>query len=822
MFRTTLTLIAILLASIFGSNVTAQTQQGRWTVHPTVGDRFSEVIETPGRVYALSGGTLVHQNFSDNEFHIYDAGRLSDSSRIRHIRYNYSKGYLLIVYESNNMDLLYDDGTIVNLPEIRDASVSASRTVNGSSFGDGTIYLATDFGLVVYDDVRHEVIESGIYNRKLTHAFVLGDHLLVRTSVPDGPFNLFAALVGGRHNEWSVFRKLDVLDFGSGMTEVVPLSDGTLLHNRAGTGVMRHKYDFDRYEASDVLFTDIPAGSYCDIHPTADGAVFHYGDRMFFTDGGNTEEIVLPVDADACFAPARSTSSVWLVDGKTATRYNLSGSAPTVLMSVAVPDGFTVPEPCQMMQSRDGKWLYVANISANFVYQEPGDNFDLASYVDRVGADGKITDVACLHADKVVSSDYVSFCDRYDRSTGRIVGACRFVPDPDDPDLYFMADNHYGLVAIKDNEIVEIFDSRNSYTRNAASTRTLYAGIDNDGNLWMGTGYIGEPSLPEMASFAVLPAARRRGNLKEVTKADWIPVPEFTDESLSREVKCHFFRKYPEYSVFFDGSSNGALTFRNNNGTPLNFNDDRLITHSSFIDREGNPFETWYFNSMKEDADGRLWLGTSFGVIVIDDVREVFNADFRVRRPIVARDDGTGLGDYLLDGEVVYDIAVDPSNRKWIATQTSGVYLVNPAGSKILAHYTSSNSPLPSDIVESVAADPNSNRVWFGTTQGVVCYESDSAPAADDYSDVYAYPNPVRPEYNGWITITGLMENSLVKIADAAGNVFFQGTSEGGMISWDGCGRDGQRVRSGIYFVFASQNGSGGSSGAVTKIMVVN
>ena len=66
------------------------------------------------------------------------------------------------------------------------------------------------------------------------------------------------------------------------------------------------------------------------------------------------------------------------------------------------------------------------------------------------------------------------------------------------------------------------------------------------------------------------------------------------------------------------------------------------------------------------------------------------------------------------------------------------------------------------------------------------------------------------------------MENSLVKIADAAGNVFFQGTSEGGMISWDGCGRDGQRVRSGIYFVFASQNGSGGSSGAVTKIMVVN
>lgn len=822
MIRTTLTFIAILFAFVFGYNASAQTQQGRWTVYPTVGDRFSEIIETPQRVYALSGGTLMHRNLSDNEFYVYDAARLSDCSRIRHIRYNYGKGYLLIVYESNNMDMLYDDGTIVNLPEIRDASVSASRTINGSSFHNGRIYLATDFGLVVYDDVRREVVESGIYNRKLSHAFVLGDHLLVRTSVWDGPYNLFAAPVDGRHNEWGVFRKLDVLDFGSAMTEVVPLADGTLLHNRSGTGVMRHKYDFERYEASDALFPNIPAGSYCDIHPTADGAVFHYGNRAFFTNGEKTEEIILPAEADGCFAPAGSASSVWLSDGKTASRYNLSDGGTTALMSISVPEGFSVPEACLMKQSADGKSLYVANISANFVFQNPDDNFDLASYIDRVDADGRITDVACLHADRVVSSDYVSFRNRYDKATGRIVGACRFVPDPDDPDLYFIADNHYGIAAIKNNEIVEIFDSRNSYTRNDVSTRTLYADIDNDGNLWMGTGYIGEPSLPEMASFAVLPAAKRKGNLKEVTKADWIPVPEFTDGCLTREVKCHFFRKYPEYAVFFDGSSNGALTFRNNNGTPLNFNDDRLITLSSYTDREGNPFDTWYITSIKEDADGRLWLGNSFGVFVIDDVREVFNSDFRIRRPIVARNDGTGLGDYLLDGEMVYDIAVDPSNRKWIATRTSGVYLVNPAGTQILAHYTSSNSPLPSDIVESVAADPNTNRVWFGTTQGVVCYESDSAPAADDYSDVYAYPNPVRPEYTGWITITGLMDNSLVKIADAAGNVFFQGASEGGMISWDGCGRDGQRVRSGIYFVFASQNEGGGTSGAVTKIMVVN
>ena len=122
----------------------------------------------------------------------------------------------------------------------------------------------------------------------------------------------------------------------------------------------------------------------------------------------------------------------------------------------------------------------------------------------------------------------------------------------------------------------------------------------------------------------------------------------------------------------------------------------------------------------------------------------------------------------------------------------------------------------------SVACDPNSNKVYFGLKSGLISYCSTSSPAAEDYNDVYAYPNPVRPEYTGWITITGLMENSLVKIADAAGNIFYQTRSEGGMVIWDGCDASGNRVKSGVYYVFASQNANGSSSGAVTKILVVN
>ncbi len=186
------------------------------------------------------------------------------------------------------------------------------------------------------------------------------------------------------------------------------------------------------------------------------------------------------------------------------------------------------------------------------------------------------------------------------------------------------------------------------------------------------------------------------------------------------------------------------------------------------------------------------------------------------------RNDGTSLADYLLDGMRVTCIAVDASNRKWLGTNISGLYLVNENGSEVLAHFTTENSDIPSDCVYSVACDDNSNRVYVGTDVGLAVYSADAAPPADDYSNVYAYPNPVRPEYTGWITVTGLMDDSLVKIADAAGNVFYSGRSEGGMITWDGCNSSGQRVKTGVYFLYVSQNNGSQSSGAVTKILVVN
>ena len=99
---------------------------------------------------------------------------------------------------------------------------------------------------------------------------------------------------------------------------------------------------------------------------------------------------------------------------------------------------------------------------------------------------------------------------------------------------------------------------------------------------------------------------------------------------------------------------------------------------------------------------------------------------------------------------------------------------------------------------------------------------SDATEAAIEMvkDDVYAYPNPVAPGYDGLITVVGLSRNADVKILTANGVLVAEGRSNGGSFTWDGRDRQGRRVASGIYMVAAAT--SEGKKGVVCKIAVVN
>jgi hypothetical protein len=174
----------------------------------------------------------------------------------------------------------------------------------------------------------------------------------------------------------------------------------------------------------------------------------------------------------------------------------------------------------------------------------------------------------------------------------------------------------------------------------------------------------------------------------------------------------------------------------------------------------------------------------------------------------------------LLATETVTAIAVDGANRKWFGTKESGVFLISENGDAEVLHFTKENSPLLSNKIYAIAINKKSGEVFFGTDKGLVSYQGGAISGKGNYDNVYVYPNPVRETYDGPVTITGLIENTDIKITDISGNLVFKTTSLGGQAVWDGRNLNGHRVKTGVYLVFC--NDETGEQTQITKLLFIH
>lgn len=187
----------------------------------------------------------------------------------------------------------------------------------------------------------------------------------------------------------------------------------------------------------------------------------------------------------------------------------------------------------------------------------------------------------------------------------------------------------------------------------------------------------------------------------------------------------------------------------------------------------------------------------------------------------VPRNDGTNYADYLLDGVSVRCIAIDEANRKWMGTESNGVFLISDDNNTQEAHFTTDNSPLLANHVYDITIDSQTGRVYFATEKGICSYQSDVTSSNADMNEdnVSVYPNPVTPDHTGDIMITGLAMKSSVKITTSNGALVSEGVSSGGTYTWNGCDLSGRRVASGVYMVLVAKED--GSKGVVAKVAVV-
>lgn len=374
----------------------------------------------------------------------------------------------------------------------------------------------------------------------------------------------------------------------------------------------------------------------------------------------------------------------------------------------------------------------------------------------------------------------------------------RIAVNPSDENQVYVSSFHSGILKIENDVVTTKYDHTTPdgpeslvYTPdlNYKSVRINGMAFDKTGNLWFNNSRV-ENAIKVLK-----------------TNGTW---QSYSIENFVNTLDQDYARMAIDKNgtKWFASSSNGVLGF-NENVTP-NF---KLAASE---EDAGNPFLN---NATVVTIDNRnqLWIGTMGGLRVLSSVDRFLSDDNLETNSIIITEDD--LAQELLYEQFITDIVIDGSNNKWIGTADSGVFLLSPNGQETLYRFTIENSPLPSNNINDIDINGETGEVFFATAAGLVSFKGTSTDANDDLSNVYVYPNPVRPEFNGTVKISGLIDDANIKITDIEGNLVYETTSEGGTIEWDTKAFGKYRVASGVYMIFiASEDGT---ETKVKKVMII-
>ena len=224
--------------------------------------------------------------------------------------------------------------------------------------------------------------------------------------------------------------------------------------------------------------------------------------------------------------------------------------------------------------------------------------------------------------------------------------------------------------------------------------------------------------------------------------------------------------------------------------------------------------------ALAADFDGELWIGTDAGFAVLYNANGSFSAgagNYDAQRILIPFE---GNYEEVLGDASITDIEVDGGNRKWMSTANAGLVLLSPDGTQIIAQYNEENSPLISNTIYDIEINQQTGELYIVTDKGLVSFRIDATYEDPTYETLNVFPNPVKPDYFGPITIQGIRYNSDVKITDAAGNLIFKTQSNGGTATWNGQNLNGEKVPTGVYFFWTANNYQGGDR-KVAKVLVI-
>ncbi len=765
--------LIIMMASSLASFAQDGVGIGNWRTHLPY-QKVIDVEPVGNKIYAATPFELFYYDTQDNSINILNKiNGLSDIG-ISTIAYNESQRKLFVAYTNANVDLVYNDGTIKNMSDIKDKNFVGSKNINSVFFDGDLAYVACGFGIVVFDLKKEEVKDTyyignqgdavnvtdvAFYNGRIYACTDDGVYYAAQNA-PNlanyAAWHFDASLIHPHlaYNEMEVFKgKLFLNHDGGFQADTLFVNDGTrwdYFNKEDAT----QKFEMRAYNDQFIITT-------------------RYNVRVLDQNLNELHNLYSPGGSIEPLSTARDNSgNYWIGD----TRRGLVRTSDGWNNMDVKPNGPASKNVFELKACGDQVWIATGGHAANW-----GKRY-MAEGVARFDGSWTIFNNATL-SDLNGISDYVCIAT-----------------NPNDPSVTYVGTWGSGVLKFKDNALVDIYNTENSTLQTWAQDPSLInisgLAFDSKGNLWV--------------------ANTGAGNLLSVMEPNGNWHSFNLGGSLSSIDIGTLLVDHNDYKWIT--RRNGEVIVFNDNGTLDNPADDQTVNLNT---ASGNGKLAGFVNCLTVDSKGAVWAGTDKGPCLFSDTKKIFSgSDFDATQVRVPRNDGTDQYDYLFaESNVLSMAAMEGANLIWFGLE-SGVYLMSFDGSpKEIHFFNTANSPLLDNAVSTMAID-KSGEVFFGTASGVISYRGEYATPEPIVSDVVAYPNPVRMGYHGYVGIKGLVANSLVRITTVDGAFVTQLISEGGQAVWDCTNINGEKVEPGVYLIFVSTKQ--GTDKFATKILLMN
>ncbi len=745
-------------------NLNAQVPAGGWRDHLPY-SHASRLAEYDNRIFcATRDGSLFSYSLKDGSITKHSkVNGLSDAG-ISVIGSSGNSGTFIIGYSNGNIDLIRND-SIMNIPDIKRKMIMGGKSVNAIEFIGNYAYLGCDFGIVVIDLKKREIKDTYIFGPN-------GTQIVVNDITTDGS-NLIAATDRGIY--YALLNHPNLLDYNA-WTKFNSLPD--------------------------------PSGPY--------KYIACYSAGYFAMPGEVAGDQIITFDKNSWNVWMQSTGSNFEYLGEqngqlivtTSDRLRIfdEGSQP-------VRDVISYIALHVLIDSRNTTWYAAAygglvNLDNGMLVVPPGPPFLEAGDIEIekgnvwIGGGTFKTQWSGYGAYSFIDEKWQYYNGENYQELKDFLNISEIAIDPLNSGHVLGGSYGYGIAEILNGDLIGVED-------------------ENDGVLKPVTGYEGTPGYTRITGvdFNADGIAYAVGSNSETALYRKAPGGKWT--ALETEYEDWKFSVNTGDILCTSEGQNwviintiGLFVFTEENGI---ITSERMFPVSTLQDNQA--FDVLL--CITEDKDGDIWVGTNRGPVIYKNQTEIFDLpNVYGSQILVPRNDGTTFGSYLLSSEQINDIEVDGANRKWLATEKTGVYLVSSDGLKEIYHFTAENSPLLSNSVQTVAVNDVTGEVFFGTANGIIGFRAGATEGGDDFGDVYVFPNPVRETFRGDITITGLARDVNVKITDVAGNVVYETKALGGQATWNGRNFRGDRVHTGVYLVFCTNED--GSKTHVTKLLFIH